>query len=303
MSSIKDIEFAMRGEQDEVIKVADTDYIPSAKGVSTTNEANKDLQGMVVFKLVKKNTSGVYIQPIDFAINPEEPEKGPQMMRLLEGVPSIWVKDQKDIPDSQASRKIRFLEWPKGSRFMYVPAWDKAKLEFMELCCHNRLNPNRTKISKTEFFKYDPEAVAKEKLAIEMKEIEMLMKAQKQPEDKMKKHAFYLGIKLTHDITGAPKSEEALRGEYLLYAKRNPDEFEKSFDAKEVDIHYKIRQAIIDGKLDISRGDGRIYYGKNGGVVCNMPKNENAIQYLTQLALTNSKEGKEFKQELERIVT
>lgn len=302
MSSIKDIQFMLNGEPEEKVK-PDADYIPESKVKDSINGSGDDLNKLVVFKLVNKNKSGVYIQPIDYVINPKEPEKGLQMIRLLEGVPSIWAKDQKDIPENKVGKLMKFLEWPKGSRFMYVPAYDKAKLEFMELCCHNRLNPNRTKTSKTEFFLYDPEAVAKEKLAYEMKEIAMLIKAQQQPVDKMKKHAFYLGIRLTHDITGAPKSEEAIRGEYLLYAKRSPSEFEKSFDSKEVDVHYKIREAIVDGKLDISRNDGRIYWGKNGAVVCNMPKSENAIQYLTQLALTNSKEGKDFKAELDRIIT
>lgn len=302
MSSIKDIQFAMNGEPEEKAKPIDADYIPESK-VKGVIASNDDLNGVVIFKLVKKNVGGVYIQPIDYVINPEEPEKGLQMIRLLEGVPSIWAKDQKDIPENKAAKMMRFLEWPKGSRFMTVQKHDTAKLKFMELCCHNRLNPNRTKISKTEFFLYDPEAAAKEKLGAEMKEIEMLMKAQKQPEEKMRKHAFYLGIRLTHDITGAPKSDEAIRMEYLLAAKRNPEEFEKSFDSKEVDVNYKIRELIIDGKLDVSRGDGRIYFGKNGAVACNMPKNENPVTYLTQLYLTNSKEGKEFKQEVDRLAT
>jgi hypothetical protein len=301
MATLRDVQFAMHGEQDVVNSNHDDDYVPELK-IKKTDKPDED-NGYVIFKLVRKNSNGVYIQPIDYVINPKEPEKGLQMIRLLEGVSSIWASDQKDIPEAKAGKMMRFIEWPKGSRFMSVPKWDKAKLEFLELCCHNRLNPNRTKSSKTEFFKYDPEHVAKEKLAQETKEIEMLLKAQQQPFEKMKKHAFYLGIKLTHDLTGAPKSEEAVRMEYLIYAKRNPSDFEASFDSKEVDIYYKIRQAVIDSKLDIARGDGRIYWGKNGGVVCNIPKSDNPIKYLTELALTNTKEGKEFKQELERIVT
>jgi hypothetical protein len=303
MATLKDVQFSMNGEPGEKVKPIDADYVPDAKGQDSINGPGENLNKLVIFKLVKKNTGGVYIQPIDYAINPKEPEKGPQMIRLLKGVPSIWAKDQKDIPENKVGKLMEFLEWPKGSRYMFVQAYDKAKLEFMELCCHNRLNPNRTKVSKTEFFLYDPEAADKERLAAEMKEIEMLMKAQTQPVDKMKKHLFYLGGKLTHDITGAPKSDDSLRMEYLLAAKRNPVEFEKSFDSKEVDIHYKIRQLVIDSKLDISRNDGRIYWGNNGAVACNIPKGENPITYLTQLALTNSKEGKEFKTEIDRIAT
>jgi hypothetical protein len=302
MSSLKDIMFSMNGEQEERVKQPE-DYVPEPKGKNIIKGADDGLNKMVLFKTRNKNPSGLYIQAIDHAINPDEPEKGPQMIRLLKGFPSIWVKDQKDIAANQIGKMQEMLEWPKGSRFMSVPIYEKAKLQFMELCCHNMLNENRVGTSKTEFFKYDPEIVAKEKTAMEMKEIKILLQAQQQPFEKMKKHAFYLGISLTHEITGAPKSEDALRGEYLLYAKRNPDYFESSFDSKEVDIQYKIRTAIVDGKIDIARGDGRIYWGRNGGILCNIPKSEQPIPYLTQLALTNSKEGKEFKTELERIVT
>lgn len=302
MASLKDIQFSMNGEPEEKVKTVDTDYVPESK-VKGSITGNDGLNGITLFKLVKKNTGGVYIQAIDYVINPEEPEAGLQMIRLLKGVPSIWAKDQKHIPENRLGKLQEFIEWPKGSRFIAVQNHDTAKLKFMELCSHNRLNENRTKETKTEFFKYDPEAASKEKLAIEMKEIEMLMKAQTQPVDKMKRHLFYLGGKLTHDITGAPKSDEALRMEYLLLAKRNASEFEKSFDSKEVDVNYKIRELIIDGKLDIARGDGRVYFGRNGAVACNMPKNENPIPYLTQLYLTNSKEGKEFKQEVDRLAT
>lgn len=302
MATLKDIQFSMNGEPEETVKTIDADYVPESKMQSSIGDG--DQNGLVCFKLAKKNVGGVYIQPIDYVINPKEPEKGLQMIRLLKGVPSIWAKDQKDIPENKVGKLMEFIEWPKGSRFMFVQKQDKAKLEFMQLCCHNRLNPNRTKESKTEFFLYDPEIAAKEKLALQMKEIEMFMKAQAQPVEKMKKHLFYLGGKLTHDITGAPKSDESLRMEYLLKAKQNPIEFEKSFDAKEVDIYYKIRQVIIDGKLDISRNDGRIYWGSNGAVACNMPKTEkDPIQYLTQLALTNSKEGKDFKDKLDHLAT
>lgn len=299
MASIKDIQYAIHGEQDESIQKKEEDYIPK---VSIKESAPKD-DGFVVYKLVKKNPSGVHVQAIDYVINPNESDKGPQMIRLLEGVPSIWAKDQKDLPESKIQKSLRFLEWPKGSRFMTVPKWDKAMIEFMELCRHNIQNPNRTSTSKTEFFKYDPDAIAKERLENELLEVKMLVAAQQQSFEKMKKHAFYLGIPLMDTVTSLPKSEEALRIDYLLYAKRDPKTFKESLDSKEVDIQFLVRNAIVDGKIDISRNDGRIYWGKNGGVICNIPKTEKPIPYLTHLALTNSKEGKEFKSELEKIVT
>lgn len=302
MSTLKDVQFAMNGEPQPKVPEQE-DYIPAAKMKDVIKGKDDKNNKMIPFKLVKKNVSGVYIQAIDYVIDPKDPESGLQMIRLLKGVPSIWEKDQKHIPANQIGKMVETLEWPKGSRFMFVPAYDKARLQFMELCCHNRLNEHRTKGSKTEFFKYDPEVVEKEKTAAAMREIDLLIKASKQSFEKMKKHAIYLGIRLTHTITGTPKTEEALRGEYLLRAKQTPEEFEKSFDSKDVDVYYKIQRAIEEGFIDISRGDRKAYWGKDGGVICVLPKSEQPRQYLTQLALTNSEEGKEFKQELERLIT
>jgi len=109
----------------------------------------------------------------------------------------------------------------------------------------------------------------------------------------MTKHSAFLGISLIDEL-GRKKPEDRLRMDYILAAKRDPERFQKSLDSKEVDIQFKIREAIIDGKIDISRGDGKAYYGNGGGLICNLPSNEQPLQFLTNLALTPTKEGKDF---------
>jgi hypothetical protein len=306
MSGIKDVEYAMNGEPNKRGRKP-KEYVPEPKFTKTTKPDNT---GFVVFKLANPNKDGgIRMQGIDFVIDPrtvtdEKPQgDGPEMIRLLAGVTTIWAKEQKNLTKEYVDRNLRFVEFPRGTRFISVPNWDMALLEFMRHTRHNTQAPNRTTGTKTEFFEYDPTAASKAAFEEEMLEIEMVLKAKDQPVEKMKRHAFYLGIKLNDEFTHAPKKEDALRTEYIIYAKRDPKTFRQSFDSKEVDVQFLIRNAIMEGKIDIGKGDGNAYWGKNGGAISKLPKNENPIQYLTDLALTNSDEGKMFKEGLGSLGT
>jgi hypothetical protein len=88
----------------------------------------------------------------------------------------------------------------------------------------------------------------------------------------------------------------------MLAAKRDPRTFKNTFDSEEVDIQYKIRTAIMDGKIDISKGDGYAYYA-GGAKICLLPKTEKPLKTLTELAGTKNKEGRQFRDQLNKIVT
>lgn len=302
MSSIKDAEYAMKGETTPALALQE-DYVPAP--VLKKDESPNVNQEFVVFKMANPNKDGgMYIPGKDFVIDPrtitkENPDgNGPEMIRLLNGVTTIWAKEQKDLDADYIKKNIRTIEFPRGTRFITVPTWDKSMLEFMRMCRHNIRNPHRKGGSKMEFFEYDPNEIAKALLDKELLEVEMVGKAKEQSEGKMKRHAFYLGINLIDEI-GRVKPIDRLRVDYMLAAKRDPKRFKDSFDSKEVDIQFLIREAIIDNKIDITKGDGKAYWGNNGGVICIIPKTEKPLQYLTQLALTNSKEGKEFLEQLQ----
>jgi hypothetical protein len=83
----------------------------------------------------------------------------------------------------------------------------------------------------------------------------------------------------------------------MLAAKRNPAIFMASVNTEEVDLQFKIRQAIIDGKIDISKGDGYAYW--SGGVrICLLPQSQKPLKTLVELAVTKNKEGRQFKEQL-----
>lgn len=299
MSSIKDAEYAMNGEPE----------IPPAPMMILKEEESVPVSEFVLFKLVNSSRSGgVHIPGIDYVIDPrtitkEKPNgNGPEMIRLVEGVSTIWAKEQKEIAPEILKKNVRSISFVKGSRFNKVPSWDVTLLEFMRVCRHNAKSKNRTKSSKVEFFEYDPHEVAKERLASEMLEIEMVIKAKEQPFDAMQKHAFYLGIKLINEL-GMAKKEDALRAEYMVAAKRDPKNFKKTVGSQEVEVAYLVRTAIVDSKIDVSRGDGRLYWSNGGDLICSCPKNENPVEVLTNLALQKNKDGKEFYDRLKFNVT
>jgi len=305
MSTLKDAEYAMRGEQTPALRVEE-EFIPErGKSKDIDSPVNNEF---VVFKLVGARNGGVYIPGRDYVIDPRTVTKdnpygnGPEEIRLVRGITTIWAKEQTNQNEKFIQKNIETIEWPRGTRFMTVYAWEKTKLEFMRTCRHNIKSPNNTTGSKLEFFEYDPNEAAKAKLNKRLLKIEMITKAQQQEEEKMKRHAFYLGINLIDEL-GRPKPIDRLRDDYMLAAEENPEIFQKSFDSPEVDVQYMVRAAILDNKIDINRGDGRAYWSHNGELICSLATGTTPVKLLTDLALTKNKEGKEFKEKLKNIIT
>lgn len=305
MSNLKEIQNAMNGEQSS-LQQAPIDFIPEP--ILEQEEQAPVNTEFVVFKLANANRDGgVHIPGIDYVIDPrtvtkEKPNgNGPEMIRLINGVTTIWAKEQKDIDANYIKKNMRTISFPRGSRFITVPMWDATQIEFMRHARHNTRNPHRKTGTKTEYFEYDPNEQAKALLDKEMLEVEMVALASQQPIEKIRPHASYLGIKF-EDEYGIPKPERRLKAEYMLLAKRDPKRFKETVESEEVEIQYKIRKAIIDGKIDISKGDGYAYYA-GGARICLLPKSEKPLKTLTELAITKNKEGRQFKEQLNKIVT
>lgn len=302
MATIKQIENAMNGEQ-PVVQQDPVDYIPE-----TVEEQPSTSPDFIIFKLANSNREGgVHIPGIDYVIDPrtitdkKRNGNGPEMIRLLTGVPTVWAKEQKEIDKEYIKRNVRYTTFPRGSKFITVPTWDTAQIEFMRLTRHNIKSQNRKTGSKLEFTEYDPNEHAKALLDKELLEVEMVALAGNQPIEKIRPHAFYLGIKFVDEYQ-IPKPEGRLKAEYMLAAKRDPKTFKATIDSEEVSIQYMIRNAIVEGKIDISKGDGYAYHA-GGARICLLPKTEKPLKTLTELAITKNKEGREFKEQLKKITT
>lgn len=299
MARLKDVNFSLNGEtqatessinQDEIARIAVMDNPPNTQ------------TKYHIFKLVDtKKKGGTYIPNIDDVINPETGKE--ERIRLLSGVESIWVKDQKGLDPDYIKQNAKSLAFPRGAKCLRIPDWDKTALEFARICRHNIGNPNRKSGSKFEFFEYDPAKQAKEALERESLEIDMAIVARELDEVTLKKYSSFLKITM-HDELGELKTIDSLRKELMLYAKRNPFLFRDliSTKSKEVEINYLVKKGILSAKIDVGSQPGRAFWANGGGLIGIIPQKRQALEYLTELALTNTEEGRQFQKQLKETL-
>ena len=277
------------------------DQVLWEQGLSDIAKADSDTVASEykIYKLVDtKRNAPVNIDGIDDVINPKT--KRPERIWLLSGVDSIWQTDLVEILKdknfvSQNRRSLRF-----EGKILRIPVWDKLAIEFADACRHNIGNPNRKTGSKLEFFEYDPQKQAKAALDKEMLELDMAILAKETPAETMMKHASFLGIQMIDEL-GRPKTQDGVRREYILAAKRNPQQFKQTVNSKEVEAHFMIKKCILDSKIDLGKENNNAYWSNSGGIICKIPTNRKPLEYLTEFALTNSREGQEFLDNLKRF--
>lgn len=300
MARLEDVNFSLQGESKESPSaVHQKEIVSHAVEKLSTNTETK----YIIFKLVDtKKKGGTYIPNIDDVINPATNKV--ERIRLLAGVDSIWIKDQKDITQDYVRQNSRSLEFPARAKCLRIPDWDKTALEFARLCRHNIGSPNRKSGSKFEFFEYDPAKQAKEALERETLELEMAIVARDLDESTMKKYVSFLKIPV-YDELGELKTAELLRKELMLWAKRNPVQFQQVVNnkSKEVEIAYLVKKAVLSAKIDIGSQPGRAHWGNGGGLIGIIPSNRQAVEYLTELALTNTEEGRTFQSQLKEYIS
>jgi hypothetical protein len=173
-------------------------------------------------------------------------------------------------------------------------------LEFARACRHNIGSKDRRTGSKYEFIEYDPIKQQEAALQKEYFEIEMVIKAKEMPVDKMKKLANFLGISFNDEL-GQYKGDDGIRRELIIHAKRNPKNFEKYIDSKEVEVAYLVKKAILDAKIDLTAQGGNAIWAGGKGFIAKVPIARKPLEYLTELAMTNSEEGRTFKEQLETM--
>ena len=294
MAKLKDVQISM-GTYQEPKPLVDV-----AQEISNIamNEAVKPVNSYVIYKLVDSKKKGrVYIDGIDDDIlNPTTGKR--ERIWLLSGTSSIWstelVEQLKDKDFVRNNR--RSLQFEAG--ILRVPTWDERMLEFVKNCRHLIDNPNRRTGSKFEFFEYNPAKQQAEALKREMLEIDMAIAAREMPIEKARKLASFFGV-VFFDELGQPKSDDGIRRELMIIAKRDPKKFQMHIDSKEVDIAFLVKKAILDSRIDLGKGDGNIRWA-NGGYITKIPsaKIGQAQKYLAELAMSNNDEGKEFLEQL-----
>lgn len=253
-----------------------------------------------IYKLVNSARKGrVYIDGIDDVIHPKT--KKMERIYLITGAHSIWSSELTELlrDKDYVSRNRRSLLFEGG--VCRIPSWDERALEYAAVTRHNIGSKHRNTGSKFEFYEYNPAKQQEEALKKEMFELDMSFKAREMPVDKMKKLAAYLGI-VFYDDLGQPKSDNGIRQELMIKAKRDPITFEKYIESKEVEISYMVKKGIYDNLIDLGSQNGNAIWGKGQGFIAKIPQARRPHEYLTELAMTNSEDGRRFLEQLQTIV-
>jgi len=251
-----------------------------------------------IFKLSDTKKNGKYhMEGIDDVWN--EKKGRMERIRLLRGYPSIWVEDQKGLEKSFVEQNRRSLIFDR--RVLRIADYDVEALEFLSLCNANLDNPNKKGTRKITFFQWNPQRTAELERAKRVAKVEAIKYASLASEEEMRKHCNFLGITFTDEL-GMPKSMDALRNDYELYAEAQPNKFMQSAGSKEVEIAFIVKKALIDNKIDTTTKRGSAYWSNNGGFICKIPADKKPQNYLVEFAMYPQDESKAFLEQLKKLM-
>ena len=150
------------------------------------------------------------------------------------------------------------------------------------------------------FFEWNPQRQAEVERKKRLDRIEAIKFATMASVEDMRKHANYLGINATDDL-GFPKSDDAMRNDYELYAESQPNKFMQSAGSKEVEVAFVVKRAILDSKIDLTAKAGSAYWANDGGFICKIPTGVRPQDYLVEYAMLPQEESKQFLNQLKKL--
>ena len=250
-----------------------------------------------VFKLTDTTKKGKYhMEGVDDIWNPNT--KRMERIRLLNGFPSLSIDDQKHLDKVYVEKNRRSLIF--DARILRIPDWDTSAIEFLEKSNANIDNPHKKGTRKLTFFEWNPRRQAEVERKKRIAKVEAIKFASLASVEEMKKHANYLGINFIDEL-GFPKSDEALRNDYELYAEAQPNKFMQSAGSKEVEVAFIVKKAILDNKIDLHSKQGSAYWAGDGGFICKIPGTVQAKDYLVEYAMMPNDESQQFLTQLKKL--
>jgi hypothetical protein len=293
MARLKDVNYSQSGGEDSIQQVRNIEeaQIAMHEAPSDTGLSYK------VFKLTDTGKKGKYhMEGIDDVWDPDK--KKMVRIRLLRGFPSIYMEDQKNLEPQFISSNRRSLVF--DARILRVPDYDTSAIEFLQKCNSNVDNPNKKGTRKLTFFEWNPQRQAEVERKKRLDRIEAIKFATMATVEDMRKHANYLGINATDDL-GFPKSDDAMRNDYELYAESQPSKFMQSAGSREVEVAFVVKKAILDSKIDLTAKAGSAYWANDGGFICRIPSGVKPQDYLVEYAMLPQEESKQFLNQLKKL--
>lgn len=290
-----DLKKSKNSEQSFEELVIPTDILPEEKQQQVFN---------VLFKLCKKKKGRLYLDNCcDNVPNPSN-KNIPERIWLLNGARSIWdseleyiLKDKARYERARRGMDVKFIDG-----VAMVQSTDVLRLEFMRKNVHNVGKKSTGRSGKFDFYEYSPAEEQKERHAKQLLKIGLITQVSNMPIDKVRKLASFLAVPFVDEL-GMPVSDDGIRTELMVKADSDPATVQKHIDSKEVEVAYLVKRAIIDAKIDLQGGNGNAIWSGGKGFICKIPTTRKPYEYLTELAMTNSDEGRAFKGQLEQMIT
>jgi hypothetical protein len=130
-------------------------------------------------------------------------------------------------------------------------------------------------------------------------ELEVTIAVSKLEEKALRELASYFKISFIGEYD-QPKPIGQIRTDMMLAAKRNPEGVKKVMGSDAVTTQYRIKQAIVDRKIDLGSTPGSALWA-TGAMISQIPSGRAPLDFLTDLALSVTDEGKKFKEQLRNI--
>jgi hypothetical protein len=261
----------------------------------------------VIFKLVKRRRGRHHLDNFSDPVPNPDKDGTPERMCLLAGATDVWesscehiLKDKSRYDRARRGMDIIFLDG-----VCRVRSTDKLRLKFMRLHSKN-VGDRKTGSLGSDFYEYSPAKEQEDRLKKQMMKIQMVLKASEMDCSESgygRKIASFLGIKMVDEDLGIPKQPDAIKTELVLKADTDPVSFQKYVDSTEVEVQWLVRRAISDSKIDLGGATGSVTWSSGKGFIAKIPSTRKPLEYLTELALTNSEDGRRFKEQLQQIIT
>jgi hypothetical protein len=297
-TSLKQVQASMNGDAKEaVLPIVES----SLYGDNLTATPVLAERKYVVFKLVKKNVKRLTLDGICHNVmNPKTQVR--ETIRLIQGASSIWTTELTEmLKDKDYVKKNRIgIQFRDG--VCRIGSHDDTMIEFARMN-KNNVGKNRVGSGKYDYYEYDAAEEQQMRYDKQIKRINLIQRISEMEESRMIKLALFLGIKPYDEEIGVPKTANGYRTELLIKADTQPDIVAKYMDSREVDVAYIVRKAVMDAKIDLGGQTGNAIWAGSAGFICKIPQGRKPLEYLTELAMTNSRDGKQFLEQLEAIVT
>lgn len=193
--------------------------------------------------------------------------------KYIDGVPTLWVDEQKDLPEG-LKRKRAEIVFHHG--ILRIPSANKNLVQFMlsRPDCEQSKSGMKT---RNKFRVLNFADIEKAQLLKTQQKHEAMKLALNAAGDKWLNHARFLGVKFNNQY-GLPKTEDAIRKDYVELAERNSEKFMQTVSNPLVDAFYFATKALQKGKIDVGKVKNQATWSDSGNLLCTVsPQSTPAI--------------------------